>query len=553
MEVHAANSTNCGTITFGKPEPISQCFPGDPTRKLMGPRAEGEWLPPERLRPYLPDGFRVPLECYTGVDGVRRIVPRCNFEELIDLGAVGGRAVIHGLRGFDPERENNHRLMHLIHQYVCGRRYRRLRGMQEHFTRKFEYARDLYVRRSGRYTDSERDVLPDDVGLAAQGEGQRLSVTQLTACGREAARAAQYRNPTSKPSINFGLYEAAKKNPLEAKDENVPGLVTSALFDAESFGEPPSDELIGHVAARLWKAVRAHEGDSSDTFCRWFAGPNNSLLKQLAQQKGQPGGKLARDDVRRVLLHLAPLALQYVGQCVHALMRTIKLSIHEPLDAKEKELYERMHESQPYYGNLPAAMLVDRMDDLRRAVLAIWEEPQNPEHVRVLHRLLDYYAQMAKRRRQADQQSKNRPSPGHPEPSGKTDEADGREGPAQTPVVPKSDSPSKMSSPTGRVPFLENCYVSEAGEGDPFAVVADHIRQTRAIACPVGCSHWEYHREGESLQAVTIRLRCECGQIDRTLDMSLDEFAGHAERVLHRRRSPSATPSDPETIGDDEG
>jgi hypothetical protein len=552
MEVKATTPANCGTITFGEPEPISECFPGDPTRTLTGTRAQGEWRPPERLLPYLPKNFSIPLDCYTGADGLRRIVPRCNFEELIDLGAVGGRAVIHGLRGFDQERENDQRLMHLIHQYVCGRRYRRMRGMQEHLTRQFEYARDLYVRRSGRHADNERDVLPDDIGLTPGGEGHRLGVAQLTKRGREAACQAHYRNPTSKSAINFGLYEAARLNPLEAENEKVPGLVKSALFDVECLGDPPSEELIGHVVRRLWKAVRAHETDSADTFYNWFAGPNNSLVKQIARQKSQPGGKLSREDVRRVLLHLAMQAFEYVGQCVHVLMRTIKLSIPQPLNEKEKELYEHMHESQPYYGGLPAAMLVDRMEDLRRAVLAIWEEPQNPEHVRVLHRLLDYYAQMAKRRRQADKQSKNRPSPIQPEPSQKTDNSNGVECDAQKAIVAKSDSPAKKSSTFGPVQLIENVHSVESDEEDPFAIIADRIRQLRAIVCPDGCSDWKYHREGESLTGVTIRLRCECGRIDGTISMPLEEFVAHAEKALNRRRMPSADASNVEAIEDDE-
>ena len=217
---------------------------------------------------------------------------RCNFEELIDLGAVGGRAVIHGIRGFDQERENDSRIAHLIHQYVCGRRYRRIRGMQEHLTRHFDHARDLYVRRSGRCADSERDVLPEDIGLTAQGEGRRLSVTQLTKCGREAAREAHYRNPTSKSSINFGLYEAAKLNPLEAKNEEVPGLVKSALFDTESLGDPPSEELIGHVTRRLWNAVRVHE----IRFCGYLlqvVRRAEQFLDQAGRPAKEPAGRQA--------------------------------------------------------------------------------------------------------------------------------------------------------------------------------------------------------------------------------------------------------------------
>jgi hypothetical protein len=136
MEV--TNPSYFGTTTFGNPEAIQIPFPGDPSRTVSGTCAHGEWRPPKRLAQFLPENFAVPLDCYTAPDGLRRIVPRCNFEELIDLRAVGGRAVIYGIQGFDQARDDEYRGLHLIHQYVCGRCYLGSRGMQEHLTRRFQ-------------------------------------------------------------------------------------------------------------------------------------------------------------------------------------------------------------------------------------------------------------------------------------------------------------------------------------------------------------------------------------------------------------------------------
>ena len=97
--------------------------------------APGQWRPPQRIAEFLPIDFSIPLGCYTGPDGLRRIVPRCNFEELIDLGTVGGVAVIHGMHGFDKGRDHSYRAMLLIHQHVCGRVRLGTRGMKEHLTR----------------------------------------------------------------------------------------------------------------------------------------------------------------------------------------------------------------------------------------------------------------------------------------------------------------------------------------------------------------------------------------------------------------------------------
>ncbi|HUT93407.1 MAG TPA: hypothetical protein VMY37_28345 [Thermoguttaceae bacterium] len=79
-----------GTVTFGEPETVEFPVPGEPHRNVAVTCAHGEWRPPDRLNRFLPEDFSAPLDCYTGSDGLRRIVPRCNCEELIDLGRLAG-------------------------------------------------------------------------------------------------------------------------------------------------------------------------------------------------------------------------------------------------------------------------------------------------------------------------------------------------------------------------------------------------------------------------------------------------------------------------------
>lgn len=512
------------------------CLAGPGRPPIRTTCAHGEWRPPERLAQFLPPDFVVPLDCYTGPDGLRRILPRCSFEELIDLGVVGGLAVIHGIKGFNKESDALYQAMLLVHQHVRGRRYLGTHGMKEHRTREFHYSRDLYVRRSGRVVDSERDVLPDDIGVNAQGEGRRLTVTQLTEHGRQDARQAGHRNPTGKPAISFGLYEAAKLNPSEMKAAEVRTLVEMALIDTDLLAESPSPELVDIVEERLLLAIHRHRDDSREAFYRWFLGPKKSLVKQIAQQKGKRGGELSRDDVRRVFLHLGLRAYEYLGPCVNALMRTIKHSIPQPLNDEEKRLFEHMHESQPYYGDLPPAMLAERMSDIKLAVLAIWDEPQNQEHVRVLHRLLSYYAEMARKRRPADSQSKQR----CPQVTADTmQKADGVGSDAVKGAASEYDIHPAVPHRGGPVQLIENLHSSPPADQGPFTEVAEHIRQLHRIECEAGCNRWEYYREGESDQPVTIWLRCECGQIDKAISMPLNEFAKQAEEVL---RCPHSLP-----------
>ena len=330
--------------------------------------------------------------------------------------------------------------------------------------------------------------------------------------------------------------------------EKVPALVQMALFDAESLAAAPPAGVSEIVTERLLKAIHPHLKDPAEKFHEWFLGPKNSVVQQIARQKGRSGGKLHRKDVRRALLHIGLGAFKYLGPCIHALMRTIKNSITPSLNEGEKLLFEHMHESQPYYGNLPAAMLCDRMQDVGCAVQAIWDEPRNPEHIRVLHRLLYYYSEMAGRRRQADKQSKNRPLPADREQSHATDERSIAEVGAEKIARLDSEHSTKVPSRCGLTRLHEELYSPAVGKEDPFWVIGEYLRELGKINCPADCSHWEYHREGESREEVTIRLRCECGQIDRTVTMAMDEFVEHAEKAIGLRRLPSTTVSEAETL-----
>ena len=282
-------------------------------------------------------------------------------------------------------------------------------------------------------------------------------------------------------------------------------------------------------------------------------GPNNSLVKQIAQQKSKEGGRLHREDVRQVLLHLGMQAYEYLGPCIHALMRTIKNSIPQPLNEQEKRLFEHMHEIQPYYGNLPATMLADRMEDIQRAVLAIWHEPHDQGHVRVLHRLLYYYEEMSRNRRMADLQSKKRRAGQKPKNTPSTPAgADSVDGDTNKGAAIKHDPPSFVPAKGGESEFIENKHGATHREDDPFPIIAEHIRELGAIECSAGCLNWEYYREGESDSVVKIHLRCECGQIAGTISLSLDEFAEHGEKVLGwQRRKPRNSSIDGEKAGDE--
>jgi len=539
-----ADSNHFGTITFSAPEQVELSSPGDPSRTITVARQRGEWRPPDRIADHVFDGFAVPIDCYRGSDGIRRIIPTCSFDELIDLGAVGGLAVLHGIRRIDAQTDHSYRAMHLIHQYVRGRSYRNARGMKEHLTRCFQHSRDLYIRVPSRDMDSERNVLPDGLGRTKAGDGHDWSVAAVTARGRDAASEAGHVNPTSDRAITFGLYEAARRNPLDVAPEEVPRLIRCALFQLDDTdGDLPrkeggelDDDLIDEVTRRLLVAIQKHLGDTQEAFDRWFLASSNSVIRQVAKQKKAPGGELSHGVVRRIVLELGWRAYGYVGQCVHAMMRTIANALPEPLDETEKRLYEHMHEAQSYYGGHPAAMLAERMGLLRPAVLAIWEEPDNREHVRVLHRMLEYYAHMARSRREADRRGKGRVVV--PQPSA----IPGDKIAGSNCHVERQDGVDAervdAGGTSGRHQFHEAVHAIQQGdEEDAFAIAAERIRLVEELECPEGCRDWEYRLEAaERGEQLRIQMRCRCGATDQGVSISYGEFAELAAAELDWRR-----------------
>jgi hypothetical protein len=107
--------------------------------------------------------------------------------------------------------------------------------------------------------------------------------------------------------------------------------------------------------------------------------------------------------------------------------------------------------------------------------------------------LLSYYADMSRRRRAADRQSKR------------------------------------------RVGVAKRLAASAPGRRftiDRFSQVAEQLRLQQGIDCPLGCTEWEYHAQDETAKRVTIVCRCECGQVVRQIGLTREQFAEQAQAVL---------------------
>ncbi|MEN6495344.1 MAG: hypothetical protein ABFD16_13775 [Thermoguttaceae bacterium] len=156
-----------------------------------------------------------------------------------------------------------------------------------------------------------------------------------------------------------------------------------------------------------------------------------------------------------------------------------------------------------------------------------------------MHRLLAYYADMARKRREADRQSKRRcPGGCQTSPEGdcivdQTTEEDAD--PTAEAPDPDEDQCATQGHYAGSVQLIENLHSPRSADDDSFAQVAEHIRELRGLECDAHCQRWEYRLEGESQPSVTIVMRCECGHVVK-IAMAVDEFAEHAEKVLQWTR-----------------
>jgi hypothetical protein len=442
---------------------------------LTARRRKYTWRPPETLQAQLPPGFELPLQCVVDPEGLRRFYPWSSFEGFLALAWAGGLAILCHRYQLDAPQRQSYRAMPFL--------FLRARRRAEFFRRQFDDPQDLSVAKSGRTDPTERDILPEDVGLDALGNGQRWDRGELIRRGGEAARAAGYDRPTTAQCIHYGLVEAARRNPLPIAEDRVPLLIRSALFKIDPADEPEAG-LVEVVTERLLAAVDPHLDDETAAFEKWFLGSNNRLAHQLAKQKRSRGGELAEDDVRDVLLHLGWRAYQYAAQCIHAQMRFFRNALPDPLSEREACWFEHMHQPQPYLGNLPLVLLLQRFRFLRAPLWELWEGLPDLRPVPVLHRLLFYYADMVARRREADRRIKN----GRPAPL--------------------------IETPAGPSP-----------QGDLFQDIAAAVREIRHIDCH--CPRREWHAELAGPAGAEVRIRHRCMACDYQAESTLtrDEFA----------------------------
>jgi hypothetical protein len=432
------------------------------------------------------------MRCVRCPDGIRRFYAATDWETFLTSAFAGGVAVLDALVGLSAEQRQSYRLMWQL--------FRRIRTTREHLGNKLVHASSLRVSRASRGVALDHSILPESLGLDGSGNGRPWSVDRLLREGRQEARRQGHAHPRERDWVRYGLLVAARQNPLHLQPgESCVGLVRQSLFDSVDWpalsaaARSPKEqyeEWRQEVVSRAVQAIQRHLAESSVDFDRWFLGPNNSFVSQIAKQKagGEPHD---RQVVRRVLQELGSTSYAYVADAIEAMLVVFRSALPLQLEEEERRWFGAMHLKQPYFGGLPFALLAERSQLLMPAVWNVWANNDDPEQVAVLHRLLAYYGEMAVRRRECDRRLKHRAGT----------RWDG--GYALDCELNLGDESNDVAA-TERLP-------------QGFLDVAEQVRQHRGIVCDCQSPAWTAKVAALDDHAVVLEHGCEyCGAIATT-------------------------------------
>lgn len=351
------------------------------------------WRPPSRIRSELPRNFTFELWCAHRPDGERVFFPHPSTDTVLLQGALGGLALLIACKHPSKEQLQSYRLMYFLFQAMQKRR--------EFQNRLFQYSRDLYLRQNSREEDNTRTVLPPFLGQSREGRGHAWTISELMEQGALTAEEFEIRRPSQKQIIHCGLFAAARRCPLTVPPDQIEGLIRASLFQSGASSE--IDETTkDQIEERVSRAVHQHLNVGTNTeFMNWLSGGTSSFVKQLADQKKAPGGRIAQQVVRDVLLELGWQAYHYMAGCFSLQAQAFKQAIPDPLSASEQARFDRIFLPHPALGNFPLLMIRQRITAFNQAFLVYWETGDETM-IPVFHQLLNFYAFMSNERRNGD-------------------------------------------------------------------------------------------------------------------------------------------------------
>lgn len=346
--------------------------------------------------------FKIEFDCLTGPDGTRRFVPATTTDEFVLLASVIGFQILAETRELTAEQKFSYHAMRLLYQHA-GR-------LRESYGRTFKRRADLLITAQVRGDHNDVDVLPNGLGTFEHGGENKWSVNELISRGRAAATDAGIAKPDEQTCIRWGLYEAARLNPIDTQSlsqEDTRTLIRLTLFDLGPVAESVDEEIKARVVERLCEAIKKHQADANEAFHTWFFENLDNIVHQIAKRtKG--GGTVDRETVRQVILELVFDAHIYVADCVQLAVEAFLAALPAALSPDGRQLFKAIYYRQNELGGLPLVMLRNRFSDMHEAAVDVLNAPTDPSRMGVLLRLFQYYAEMASKRRRADREYKDR-------------------------------------------------------------------------------------------------------------------------------------------------
>ena len=388
LRCSAAELAACGTVTTEELAPLER-------GRFRFPRRRYVWRPSGLLAGQLPGDFQLAVLAHSDASGVRRFCDADGARVHLLYGFLAGVALLNHVQGWTRTKRNEYRAPYFIYEYV--------QQTHAHLGCHLDSRQQLTIRPGSRSAPDEEDVLPADLGLDDRGRGTRWNVEQLLIEGTLAAEAQGLADVEEDAVISLGLYAAARMNPLRRTAKQAERDVRRALFDTDALIARPGRRLTAIIQDRVYRLLDAHLDESREDFNRWFypSGGRN-IPRAIGRQPNRVGGIIPNEDVMGVLLHLAWKEYGRLSQCLGAFGQAFAAALPEPLSRKERELFNLSLMPHRYFGGLARWLLMERIDLLQPAFVDLFANPRDRVALGALYRLLSWYPEMVRKRREAD-------------------------------------------------------------------------------------------------------------------------------------------------------
>lgn len=353
------------------------------------------WKPCDGLREELDYGFSIEHPVRVLPSGYREVMPPHSYS---NLGFAAGHLIL--------SREKHEVWTGAVNPLPAQLLRARAPYTRAFIDRDFADLRDLRVVSGSFGAVGSRSVLPFDMGLDANGEGQPWTVERLMDEGRRRAVEDGKVNADVETVISYGLMVAAEINPLDLPDEDCELLVRGALFNLIKKPEGWDDQIVDLVLERFVAAVERRKYKDQKDFDESMRGGNSSLVTTLMGKAGTQGGPLARPVVHFALQELTWLAYLTTAVCLDWYAVAFLSSLEHPLTEDELVRFEQLHRSQSILGDLTLDLVWRRKKLLQPIFTRIWTDPNDKSLRPILWSMFNYYGQIAELRRSADRESK---------------------------------------------------------------------------------------------------------------------------------------------------